>query len=169
MTEFEEKILKRLDDIEDRLQHLEIRNRRLGPQPHTEQSRADETKIVERILESVKNTKEPKLPVDYSARVLLDGSSVTNDHREIQPSGMQKSYVVLSDEELAKGFVKPVRNKYRHAKCGEITTMGSRLAETYARAPDFYSGTFCASCGTHFTFGEPDGDFFWLDGEQLGS
>lgn len=33
---------------------------------------------------------------------------------EIEPSGQQKTYLVLSDEERAKGFVRPVRRSYRH-------------------------------------------------------
>lgn len=46
---------------------------------------------------------------------LTDGSPVTDDHREIDPrTGMQKGYVVLSAEERAKGFVRPVRRSYRH-------------------------------------------------------
>ena len=28
--------------------------------------------------------------------------------------------------------------------------MGRALAETYARDPKFYSGTFCVNCGRHF-------------------
>jgi len=32
----------------------------------------------------------------------------------IEPSGMQKSYLVLSEEERAKGFVRPVRRSYKH-------------------------------------------------------
>lgn len=96
---------------------------------------------------------------------LTDGSPVTPDHREIDPAtGMQKGYVVLSDAERAKGFVRPVRNAYRHATCGGITYMGSALAETYARDPSFYSGTFCATCRAHFSVGEK-GEFTW-DGTQ---
>lgn len=96
---------------------------------------------------------------------LTDGSPVTPDHREINPeTGMQKGYVVLSAEERAKGFVRPVRRSYRHLKCGVVTTMGYALAETYARQPDFYSGTFCCGCGTHFPVGE-DGEFVW-DGTE---
>jgi hypothetical protein len=34
--------------------------------------------------------------------------------REIEPSGMQKSYLVLSEEERAKGFIRPVRRSYKH-------------------------------------------------------
>lgn len=92
---------------------------------------------------------------------LTDGSPVTPDHREIDPkTGMQKAYVVLSEEERAKGFVRPVRQSYRHDKCGQTTTMGLALAETYARDPNFYSGTFCATCGAHFPVGET-GEFTW--------
>lgn len=44
--------------------------------------------------------------------------------------------------------------------CGTATTMGLPIAETYARSPHFYSGTFCAGCGTHFPVGEA-GEFVW--------
>lgn len=92
---------------------------------------------------------------------LTDGSPVTPDHREIDPiSGQQKGYVVLSEEERGKGFVRPVRHSYVHDKCGTLTTMGQALAETYARDPYFYSGTFCCGCRGHFPVGE-DGEFTW--------
>ena len=157
-------------------------------------------------------------PVDRSAQTLTDGSPVTPDHREIDPaSGMQKGYVVLSAEERAKGFVRPVRRSYRHvgapgpkhqlrdltpdeaqryarfgyAKfeaypdggsvtgkywtdaelarigrgCQADTTMGTALAETYARDPAFYGGTFCAACGAHFPVG-PAGEFVWHGTEE---
>lgn len=107
------------------------------------------------------------IPVDRSARVLTDGSHVTDDHRDILPSGLQKGYVVLSEAERAKGFVRPFRTSYRHMKCGQITTMYRAISETYARDPSFYAGTFCATCCTHFPVGE-DGEFTWLetDGTQ---
>jgi hypothetical protein len=104
---------------------------------------------------------------------LTDGSPVTPDHREIVEDGprkgQQKGYVVLSAEERAKGFVRPVRCSYVHEKCGCVTTMGIALAETYARDPNFYSGTFCCGCGTHFPVGA-DGEFVW-DGtdEKVGT
>ena len=41
--------------------------------------------------------------------------------------------------------------------------MGTSLAETYARDPNFYSGTFCCVCGTHF----PLHEFKWEDGEPM--
>lgn len=124
-------------------------------------------------------------PVDRSARVLTDGSPVTEDHRELRSDGQQKGYVVLTAEERAKGFVRPVRRTYIHVGkppegqsfeypitktfpggCGTRTTMGVPIAETYARDPGFYSGTFCCGCGAHF-----DLDQFVWEGttEQVGS
>ena len=92
---------------------------------------------------------------------MTDGSPVTADHREIVPAtGMQKGYVVLSVEERAKGFVRPVRHAYVHGKCGRTTTMVTALAETYARDPMFYGGTFCSACKEHFNVGKY-GAFVW--------
>lgn len=111
-----------------------------------------------------------KIPVDRNARTLTDGSPVTADHRELKPNGQQKDYVVLSAEERAKGFVRPVRLSYKHQVCGGVTTMGQSIAETYARDPGgFYSGTFCCHCGDHFPIGEA-GKFVWLDdGSKVGT
>jgi len=116
----------------------------------------------------------PVPPVDRSAKTLTDGTPVTEDHRDINPAtGQQKGYVVLSDEERAKGFVRPVRNRYVHDKalggCGSTTVMGRTLAETYARDPSFYSGTFCVNCKAHFPVGE-DGEFIWFGtNEKVGT
>ena len=70
--------------------------------------------------------------------------------REIKENGQQCCYLVLSEEEIAKGFVRPVRKKYIHTQCGAVTDMELRIAETYARDPKFYNGTFCATCGKHY-------------------
>lgn len=111
-------------------------------------------------------------PTNFNARVLTDGSPVTEDHRDILTegprAGQQKGYVVLNEEERAKGFTRPVRTQYVHDVCGWTTTMGRSLAETYAREPSFYSGTFCAQCRTHFPVGET-GEFTWLDGTRVGT
>ena len=105
-----------------------------------------------------------------SNTTLTDGSPVTPDHREIDPAtGQQKGYVVLSAEERAKGFVRPVRCSYVHEKCGTVTTMGRALAETYARDPGFYSGTFCVGCRAHFPVGA-EGEFRWDGtGDKVGT
>ncbi len=83
------------------------------------------------------------------------------------PAGQNEVYLVLSDEERAKGFVRPVRHGYIHRRgCGSVTTMGQALAETYARDPKFYGATYCCGCRTH----KPVAEFDW-DGttEVLGS
>ena len=104
---------------------------------------------------------------------LTDGRQVYPEHRNrIQDGprkGQQQDYVVLAEEERAKGFVRQVRRSYKHLKCGVVTTMSQTLAETYARDPSFYSGTFCCGCGDHFPVG-PNGQFVW-DGtdEKVGS
>ena len=140
------------------------------------------------------------------------------EHLEIDPAtGMQKDYVVLTAEERAKGFVRPVRQSYVHvgrrpkyplrdltadeqsrcsdegfikfevypegstalgrywtekelrSGCGTLTKMGIALAETYAREPTFYSGTYCCGCKTHFPVGA-DGEFVWADtNERVGT
>lgn len=83
--------------------------------------------------------------------------------------GMQKSYLVLSEEERAKGFIRPVRRSYIHETCGMETYMGLAIAETYARDPHFYGGTYCGVCGDHYPVGER-GEFTWaVDGTKVGT
>jgi hypothetical protein len=108
-----------------------------------------------------------KPEVDRTQRTLTDGSPITADHAEDRGDGQQKAYVVLSAEERTKGFVRPYRDAYRHLKCGAITVMGRSIAETYARDPEFYSGTFCTTCRAHFPVG-PLGEFTWykMDGTE---
>lgn len=125
--------------------------------------------------------------MDEPKRVLVDGSPVPKDHSHltINPTtGQQRDYVVLSPEERAKGYVRPVRRTYIHAGlnpelkgcvlvktgtngCGARTTMAPAIAETYARDPKFYTGTFCVGCQTH----RPLAEFYWegTEGEIVGS
>ena len=47
--------------------------------------------------------------------------------------------------------------------------MSPRIAETYARDPGFYSGTFCTGCHAHFPVGEA-GEFVWTGtSEKVGT
>lgn len=99
--------------------------------------------------------------------------------REIKSDGQQAVYLVLSEEERQRGFVRPVRHAYRHLACGVVTTMGQALCETYSRDPKFYGGTFCCGCGSHFPLRDyrteqlkaNDGwAFLWEpDGDPVGS
>jgi len=90
-----------------------------------------------------------------------------NDPRlnQIKPDGQREAYIVLSEEERAKGFVRPVRQKYIHLKCGAETRMALAISETYARDPKFYGATYCSNCGNHFPIGE-EGEFIWSDTDQ---
>lgn len=97
-------------------------------------------------------------PVNRDNIALAGGKPFTNDYREIdQSTGMQKGYLVLSDEERRKGFVRPYRDTYTHKVCGTNTTMGFEIAETYARDPKFYGGTYCCRCMRHY----PLDQFVW--------
>ncbi len=102
-------------------------------------------------------------PVDRTKRCTTSGNPETDDHRELLPNGQQKDYIVLCPTERAKGFVRPVRRTYRHKVCHSTTTMGIALAETYARDPSFYSGTFCCNCAKHF----PLDQFVWEGTDEL--
>lgn len=76
------------------------------------------------------------------------------------PVPQAEAYLVLSDEERAKGFVRPVRRAYWHTACGTVTTMGQAIAETYAREPGYYGATYCVKCARH----APVGEFRWGTG-----
>jgi len=99
---------------------------------------------------------------------------------DTEPGPQNEVYLVLSEEERAKGFVRPLRRSYRHVGlpgadkypfdkpkgCGAVTTMGLALCETYAREPKFYGSTYCTHCRKHL----PVGEFVWSeDGQVVGS
>lgn len=102
---------------------------------------------------------------------MADLTSDPNDPRlhrgvDTEETGQHEAYLVLSEEERAKGFVMPVRTSYRHDSCRGITTMSRALAETYARDPGFYGATYCVHCQKHLEVSE----FEWLedDGTRTG-
>lgn len=82
------------------------------------------------------------------------------------PVPMAQVYLVLSEEERSKGFVRPLRRSYIHSTCGVETQMGLALCETYARDPNFYGSTYCVHCQMH----RPVSEFTWAeDGAVVGS
>jgi len=87
------------------------------------------------------------------------------------PQPQNDAYLILSDEDRARGFVRPVRRSYVHSAgdraCGTRTTMSQAIAETYAAQPDFYGSTYCVSCAMHL----PVAEFTWDDatGAVVGS
>ncbi len=87
-------------------------------------------------------------------------------HNDEVPGPQADAYLVLSEDERAKGFVRPLRRSYQHTRgelgtiaCMGSTKMGAELAETYAREPDFYDGTYCTKCRMH----KPVAEFDWLE------
>ena len=94
-----------------------------------------------------------------------------NDPRLTHYTGPEKPgkqaavYLVMSEEERAKGFVRPLRKTYIHNECGAATIMGTALSETYACNPKFYGATYCVVCAAHF----PVDEFKWEDGTIVGS
>lgn len=83
---------------------------------------------------------------------------------DTEPQDQHEVYLVLSEEERAKGFVRPLYRSYIHhdPECGAVTTMGLALCETYARSPSFYGATFCCRCRLHRPVGL-EGEFTWVD------
>lgn len=82
------------------------------------------------------------------------------------PVPQAEAYLVLSDEERAKGFVRPVRRAYVHNRgkaCGTQTRMSVALCETYAREPTFYGATYCVGCGMHL----PVAEFDWVEDDEV--
>ena len=96
--------------------------------------------------------------------------------RKVKENGQNEAYLILSDEERAKGFVRPFKDSYIHVGkliegkrvggCGALTKMNKIISETYAREPKFYSATFCIGCGKHL----PVNEFLWDNtNEEVGS
>jgi hypothetical protein len=117
-------------------------------------------------------TLEPK-PIPGHRTKGLDMEHLTEDPNDprlthgadSEPTDMAEVYLVLSEEERKKGFVRPVRRSYVHDICGGATRMGEALAETYAREPKFYGATYCVHCRMH----KPVSEFHWEDGTIVGS
>lgn len=94
----------------------------------------------------------------------MSNTSDPNDPRltrgpDNSPRPQAEVYLILSEEERAKGFIRPVRRKYIHKTCQTETSMGLAIAETYARDPKFYGSTYCVHCAMH----RPVGEFHWSD------
>jgi hypothetical protein len=98
----------------------------------------------------------------FGSIVFMSLTTDPNDPRlgrgsDSTPVPQNSVYLVLSADERAKGFVRPLRCSYVHNKCGTVTTMGQAIAETYARDPKFYGGTYCCACRMH----RPVAEFVW--------
>lgn len=128
---------------------------------------------LKRVVEDVEQARREEEAMKDTARVTLSGRPPeTLEGGAPAPldltTGMFKDYWVLPEADRAKGFIRPVRDTYRHTSCTHTTTMNQAIAETYARNPTFYGRTFCSHCGSHFPVGA-EGEFTWLDGSKVGT
>ena len=80
-----------------------------------------------------------------------------------KPVEQNKAYLVLSEDEIAKGYVKPYRDTYKHLTCNTTTKMNSTISATYARDPYFYGATYCCNCMMH----KPLNEFVWENDESM--
>lgn len=88
---------------------------------------------------------------------------------EALEDGQKADHWVLSPEELKKGYIRPVRDKYKHLVCGVVTRMPQLCAETYAVDPKYYGSTWCCGCCEYFPVGE-HGEFVWDEtNEKVGT
>lgn len=82
------------------------------------------------------------------------------DYGPTKPDGQHTYYPssVLVDEYGNPAYKQPIRNKYRHKRCGIVTMMrGDDLCFTYATNPHYYGRTFCVGCHNHL----PLDEFVW--------
>lgn len=81
-----------------------------------------------------------------------------------EPIEQNAVYLVLSNEEISKGYVKPYRDTYKHLTCRTITKMNEIISANFARDPWFYGATYCYNCRMY----RPLNEFVWVpDGESM--
>lgn len=158
-------------------QRVPVSEIRLGPRRETPD---EERERVRRMTDELSRVVTPASPTRHTTDPtdprLRRGSDDT-------PRPQNEAYLVLSEAERAKGYLRPVRNTYRHVGaltqletdsgtpshqvrtggCGTTTTMGAAIAETYARDPWHYGSTYCVTCQKH----RPLKEFVWLTGESM--
>lgn len=128
---------------------------------------AAQTAVARRLIAKRKQNEQQLRDARLATGLTTDPTDPSLGHgSDTEPGPQNEMYLVLSPSELAKGFVRPVRRKYQHKKCGAVTVMSQQIAETYARDPKFYGATYCVQCQMH----RPVSEFVW-DGtsEDVGS
>ena len=58
--------------------------------------------------------KQGEIMTDKKVLLSTNEPPTSDEYKELKDNGQQKDYIVLSDEERAKGFVRPYRDKYIH-------------------------------------------------------
>lgn len=109
---------------------------------------------------------ESETKITLSGQPPAEGLEDAPAPQPIDPAtGQHGDHWVLSEEDRAKGFHRPLRREYRHKPCGVTTRMSVQIAQSYAANPKFYTETFCVGCGGY----RPVSEFIWPDGSEVGS
>lgn len=80
----------------------------------------------------------------------------------IRSGNHQRNHPKLSYAERHQGYVRPLRDVYTHLICTQDTRMPPAVAETFARNPNHYAGTYCAHCAAN----RPLAEFVWKDSQE---
>lgn len=76
----------------------------------------------------------------------------------------KKTLVHHESERTPAKFVNQLRNKFRHLKCHQMSTVATSVAETLARDPKFYKELFCGTCQVYV----PITELVWFDKKKVG-
>jgi hypothetical protein len=72
----------------------------------------------------------------------------------------------LTPEEVANGFIRPMRTRVEHTFCKTASILRTADALDMARDPKSWSSCYCFVCGRR----RPASEFTWFpDGEPVGS
>lgn len=126
MTSIEEIMIKQLEERVAKLENWKDRiiktyinrNVPIGPSPTRNKeidsiNREKSKELLQKAIDSMKKVEDVP-PVDRTNIQLTDGSPVTPEHKELKDNGQQRGYIVLTEEERKKGFIRPVRTSYTH-------------------------------------------------------
>lgn len=98
-----------------------------------------------------------------------DKKSEENSEKESKKAESKKAEpkeeAKLTEAMKSQGYVRPVRRIYKHEKCGKQSALGIRLAEEYAKQPEYNKTAFCCDCGKQYNVAE----YKWEDGSAVGS
>lgn len=171
-TPLTDEVLAALAELLERIAEFGDQSGVRGPQPPVlDLCRAITAECPQCATAEVAAVPDPAGPASAGGGVTTDPSDPRLTHgadaADGGPVDQAPVYLVLSPEQRAQGFVRPLRLSYWHTRCGAVTRMSPVIAETYARQPNFYVSTYCTTCRQHRPVGA-DGEFHWVDPDRPG-
>jgi len=116
MSDIEAQVAALRAEVAELRELIQAGGPRLGPRRETpEEEKAKALALADKLTEAVKAAKVEPPPVDRNALCTTDGRTVAEARAsQTNETGQHPSYIVLCEEERAKGFVRPYRDRYRH-------------------------------------------------------